>query len=280
MNADRDAHGDSAPVEEAVESAADEPALEVIARGGFLMSGLVHLLIGWFAVQLAFGDPSGSADQSGAISAIAQAPGGRVLLWTGGIAMMALAVWSALRAWLAARRARSATSVLTRCLRWAGRAVIYTGLAATVLRFAAGGGASSSAQTESATAGLLGSGAGRVAVVLAAGVVIGIGVGFVVIGAGRRFLQQLERSGHRTVGLALRGTGVLGYIAKGIALVAVGALLGWAGIAAEPQKATGLDGALQALSGVPEGRIVLLLIGIGLIVFGVYCFLRSRYQDM
>ena len=273
--------GDAAEtVEDAAETVEEQPAFQAVARGGFLMGGLVHVLIGWIAVRLALGDSGGSADQSGAMAMIAQAPGGQILLWAGGLVMGILALWLLLRTWFAARSAQGLRATVVDALRWLGPAVVYAALSVMVLRFAAGGGSSSEAQTQSATAGLLGSGPGRALVLLAGAVVIGIGIGFVVLGVTRRFLRQLERGGARSVGAALRITGIVGYVAKGLALAAVGALLGWAAISADPEKATGLDGALKTMAGLPAGVTMLLLVGVGLILFGVYCALRSRYQEM
>ena len=273
--------GDAAEtVEDAAKSVEEQPAFQAVARGGFLMGGLVHVLIGWMAVRLALGDSGGSADQNGAMAMIAQAPGGRLLLWVGGLVMAILALWFLLRTWFAARRGHEVKAAVVDALRWSGPAAVYAGLSGMVLRFAAGGGSSSSAQTQSATAGLLGSGPGRALVLLAGAVVIGIGIGFVVVGVTRRFLLQLVRRGARSVGAALRITGIVGYIAKGFALTAVGVLLGWAAISADPEKATGLDGALTTMAGLPAGVAMLLLIGVGLILFGVHSALRSRYQAM
>ena len=84
----------------------------------------------------------------------------------------------------------------------------------------------------------------------------------------------------KEVARAIVVTGVLGYIAKGIALVGVGLLFGWAGLGADPEKATGLDGALKTMADLPAGSVVLAIIGAGLVLFGIYSVLRSRYAPM
>ncbi|HJC70829.1 MAG TPA: DUF1206 domain-containing protein [Candidatus Brachybacterium intestinipullorum] len=59
-----------------------------------------------------------------------------------------------------------------------------------------------------------------------------------------------------------------------------GALLGRAGAAADPEKATGLDGALAAMAALPAGRVMLVLVGADLMVFGAYGLLRAHHEDM
>ena len=52
---------------------------ELLARGGYAASGVVHLLLGALAVGVTFGG-RGQTDQSGAFRTIATAPWGMALL--------------------------------------------------------------------------------------------------------------------------------------------------------------------------------------------------------
>ena len=60
--------------------------------------GVVHLLIGWLAVQLALGDHSEEASAKGALSELAQQPFGKVLVWAVAIGLFLLVVWRILEA--------------------------------------------------------------------------------------------------------------------------------------------------------------------------------------
>ena len=62
--------------------AGDSDALEHLARVGLIAYGVVHLLVAWLAIQLAwFGGGGESADQSGAMATLADSPVGKPLLW-------------------------------------------------------------------------------------------------------------------------------------------------------------------------------------------------------
>src|SRR5699024_12242846 len=139
--------------------------------------------------------------------------------------------------------------------------VVSAALAVTSLRFAAGAGSDSGEQTSSLTAGLMDSAGGRLAVVAVGLVVLVIGFAHVYIGASRRFEDQLRVPRGKEVARAIVVTGVLGYIAKGIALVGVGLLFGWGGLGADPAKATGLDGALQTRAEAASGCVEIGQIG-------------------
>jgi hypothetical protein len=71
--------------------------------------------------------------------------------------------------------------------------------------------------------------------------------------------------------------GRIGYIGKGIALVAVGVVFVVAAVQQQVGKATGLDGALKSLRDLPAGTVILVGVALGLAAYGVYSFARARY---
>ena len=70
-------------------------ATQTLGRFGMGCYGVVHLLVAWLAIQVAFGD-SEQADQKGAIGALAETPLGPILLWALAIGLFAYAVWQVL----------------------------------------------------------------------------------------------------------------------------------------------------------------------------------------
>lgn len=254
-------------------SAVDHPALEWLARAGFVMNGVVHLLIGWIAVRIALGTGGGEASNSGALAQIAAAPGGQVLLWAGTVAFLALGLWQIVETLLGSAeisdRARSGAA-----------AVVYVALGAATARFATGGGGSDSETASDATAGLLGSGAGKVVLVVVGLVLLGVGGYHVYKGVTARFVEDLERTGRGEVGRAVVITGRLGYVAKGVALAILGGLVIAAVVTADPEKAGGLDAALRTVGEQPFGQVLLVLTAAGIALFGVYSIARARFARM
>ena len=39
----------------------EHPAVKMLARGGFVVMGILHILIGWIAIQIATGIPTSTA---------------------------------------------------------------------------------------------------------------------------------------------------------------------------------------------------------------------------
>ncbi|WP_369130203.1 DUF1206 domain-containing protein [Modestobacter roseus] len=266
------------------QQAGDSDALEHLARVGLIAYGVVHLLIAWLALQLAWGGGSGSADQSGAMATLAQQPFGQVLLWVLAIGLVALALWQL--AVLLRHRAGLRSSgdrrkeAAAKSAKAVAKAVVYVFLAVTAIRFATGGGQSSSGQEQQTVAGVFGWPGGRWLVGLAALVVIGVGAYHVHKGLTSRFLKEIDTAeasaGQRRV---IERLGQVGYPAKGIALALVGGLLGWAAITFDASKAGGLDSALHTVLDAPFGKLLLTLVALGIAAFGVFSFARARYPQ-
>src|SRR5680860_5996 len=256
--------------------AADSGALEAVARFGYAVSGVLHILIGLIAVQIAVGTGGGSADQTGALSQVASQPFGEVLLWVGAVALLALGLWQLTEAvWGGAGTDRAKHKAKA-----AGKGIVYLALAYTTSSFARGGSSSSSGQSSDVTADLMGSGAGRLLVAALGLAVIGIGAYHVVKGAKKKFLQDLNTTGGGHVGGAVTRLGQLGYLAKGIALGVVGVLFVVAAARTDPSQATGLDGGLKPLGEQVGGPVILVVVGLGFVAYGLYSFARARYARM
>jgi hypothetical protein len=265
--------------------AADGEALENLARVGMLAYGAVHLLVAWLAVELAwFGGGGESADQSGAMSRLAESPAGKPLLWVIAVGLIALAVWQAAEVlrwrsgWSTSGKTR--TKAIKKSGKAIGKAVIYAALAVLAIRFATGGGQSSSQQQQETTAGVFDWPAGQFLVGAAGLVLIGVGAYHVYKGVTKRFLKEIDTTDASPGALRLvTRLGQVGFPGKGVALAGVGGLLVYAAVTFDPSKAQGLDGALRTILDLPFGQILLTLVAVGIAAFGAYLFVRARYPE-
>jgi hypothetical protein len=63
------------------------------SRVGYVVSGLLHLIIGYFAIRTALGLSGGTADQYGALAAVAAKPGGIAAVWVAALALVVMGLW-------------------------------------------------------------------------------------------------------------------------------------------------------------------------------------------
>ena len=262
--------------------AGDSDALEHLARIGLIAYGVVHLLITWLALQLAWGGGSGqSADQAGALATVAEQPLGRPLLWLLAVGLVALAAWQA--AEVLRWRSRLSSSgdarkkAVEKVVKAVAKTVLYAALAVLAIRTATSGGSGGGQQQ---AGGVFGWPAGRWLVGLVGLVLIGVGVYLVHKGVSKRFLEEIDlrQASPQTTRLVTR-LGQVGFPAKGVALGVVGGLLVYAAATFDPARATGLDGALRTILGAPFGRLLLTLVAVGIAAFGAYCLVRARYPE-
>ena len=264
------------PLKKAVRETWRSRPAQYLARAGFATNGLVHALIGMLAIRVAFGT-GGQADQGGALRQIARSPGGAVSLWVVTIALAALGLWLIVGAFVLRRRDPK-NSVRHRVVE-GGKGVAYLVLAATALTSAMGGQADSERDVGAMSAALIAAPGGMLVLLAIAALVIVVGGYFIAKGLRRKFIDDI-RLPKDPLGKVVVAIGVFGYVAKGVALAVMGVLLGIAAVKADPSQASGLDGSLRVLSQLPLGQVILVLIGLGFIAYGVYCFVRARLAKL
>lgn len=258
--------------------ASNSQAVRFLARAGLVTRGIMYIIIGWIAVQVAFGHSRQQADNSGALHAIGATPAGELALWLLFAGFVAMALWRLSEAIYGApgpgnRKAGARWSAFA-------RAVVYGVIAYGVLKFAIGAGSpqSSNKQSVDLTAAAMKYPGGQVLVVIA-GLALLAGGGYLAYQAWRKkFLDQL-RFGQlrRRTRRIVEWLGEFGGIARGVVFGAVGAFLAIAAVRAKPQQAKGIDSALRALAATPLGPWLLVLVAFGLIMFGVFSCCEARW---
>ena len=232
---------------------------------GLIAYGLVHLLIAWIALQLAWGKSSQEASQQGALEELAGKPLGGVLLWVVAFGLLVLVVWRVLEIVYGHLDLEKKLSSI-------GRAVVYLVLGLSAVKVAAGAGGSSTGEQRTLSARLMAHSAGRALIVVIGLAIIAIGVGQIYKAVTKKFTEDLV-GGVSDLTILL---GRIGFAAKGIAFIVVGVLFGWAAIDYDPQKAGGLDTALHTIKEQPFGSVLLTVLAAGLAAFGGYAFIWSR----
>lgn len=261
--------------------AADSKPLEWGARLGLVARGLIYVLIGVFALQIATGSSGKQADRGGATRQLATSPFGTALLWLLVVGFACLALWRLSEVAFGAAepdgrkagpRAKSAF-----------RAVLYGAFAVSTALYVTGrsqgAAASGEKQSKNVTATVMEHTGGRWLVGLAGAAFVVAGV---VLGAEavRKKYQEHMRMAQMspTTRKVVDVLGVAGGVARGVVFALVGVFLVTAAIQFDPAKARGLDGSLRALADTPAGPWLLGLVALGLVMFGAFSGAEARWR--
>lgn len=265
-------------VERAGRKADHSDVLDAGIRAGLVLYAVVHLVIAWLGLQLAFGDRDDRLDHHGALHELAQQPFGAAVLWLVAVGMAVLVVWRVLEIAVEHRDEDAGE-------RWRHRVVaLFKGTAygligASAFSVVLGDSTTESGRSEETwTARLLGWPGGP-------WLVAGVGVFFLayavtmawrgLTGRHRKHLDTEGRSGDSGRFYLLLGT--VGYVAKGIAFGIVGGLFAWAAVTHDPEKSGGLDQALGRLLHQPAGPWLLGAVSLGFACYGLFQLARARH---
>jgi hypothetical protein len=263
-------------LEVAAHQASESPGMAALARFGLAVRGLIYVLIGWLAVQIALGHGSQEANQRGALATVAQHPYGQAGLWILGFGFAAYALWRFSEAAFGTAAEGRKQGPRLQSL---ARGVVYTAFAVLTFSFIMG----TSTQTQSqqqvtVTAKLMKHGYGRWLVGAAGVIVVVIGLGMVLEGLRRKFEKQLRMNElHGATRSAVVRLGMIGTTARGLVFAVAGALVVEAAVNYDASKSTGLDGALRTLADRSYGPWLLGVFAVGLIAFGLYGLAAARF---
>jgi uncharacterized integral membrane protein len=256
--------------------ASETPAAHGLARAGLAARGIIYILIGWVALLVALGHGSHEADQQGALRLLAGKPYGSVSLWLLGIGFAAYALWRLSEALYGVAGEGNRMGPRLRSL---ARAVIYAGLAYLTFEVISGTQGSQSGQQQDVTAKVMQHPGGRWLVGIVGLIIVIIGLVLAMEGIRRKFMKYMRTSQmsprtRRVVGLL----GVVGTVARGavVALVGVGVID--AAVSHNPATSGGIDKALLTLRNEPAGPVLLLLVALGLVIFGLYGLCEARWR--
>lgn len=263
---------------DAIEEASNHKVLDVLARTGFAVMAILHVIVGAIAVTVAFGQP-GEADATGAIEQLAANPWGPAVMWACVAACIGLSLWQASEATLR-MRGKPRKERISKLISSGFLAIAYGSVGLSFAGFAVGLRGDSGDSTRDFSAALMANPLGLWTLVAVGLTIIGIGVYFVYKGLRLGFKEELFHFDGTRRGRLVDTLGVIGHIAKGAALVLTGLLFVIAAAKHSPEESTGLDGSLKALRDHPYGPYLLVAIGAGFIAYGIFALIRSRFGRM
>jgi hypothetical protein len=273
---------DDVGVEQAEEFAREHPAIVKFGRIGWVAKGLVYGLTGVLALLLgihAARGTSGTDDEAsptGAIARIAETSFGGALLIVVAAGLIVYALWRLFSVVLPADN--DLKTWVTRA-GYLVSAVTYLFLAWTAITFVRQPGTPADGEdskVESFSRDLMERSFGRETVAAIGVILIVIAAVFVWKAASASFTNQLLPGdvgpfSHRMIVIL----GRIGWVGRAGMMALIGFFLVRAAVRFDPEDAQGLDGSLRQATASTIGTTLVIAVGVGLLVYGVFCVVSA-----
>ena len=255
------------------------PWLERLYRAGFAAKGILYLIIGILAVQVARGRESEPTTSSGALRAIAERPLGSFLLASVTLGLFGYALWRGIQAIFDLDGKGTDAKGLGKRATYLISGALYAGLTYSAIRILTATERTDGSQMEeSLTARVLGQPFGRWLMALVSLGVIGAGLYQLYQAYSAKFREKLRigemRDTEETWAMRM---GRFGLAARGIVFGIAGTFLLQAVLRFDPERAAGIDEALMALTQQPFGPALLGVVALGLTAYGAYMLILVRF---
>lgn len=267
--------------DEVIEEVAAHPWVERVARFGYATKGAVYMVVGALATMTAIGVGGETTDTRGALQRIENQPFGKFVLGTVAFGLVGYVIWRWIQAVADTDDKGTGLKGISIRIGYACSGMVYAGLALTAAKILIDVGEpdSSNKVQRDWTAKLMAVPYGRWLVfAIGAGVII-FGLYQIYKGLRAKFLKRLkleQMSVARKSWATLSGR--TGYAARGVVFCIVGSFLVQAALDYNPSEAQGLEGALDTLAESRYGTWTLGMVAAGLVAYGIYMLVESRYR--
>jgi hypothetical protein len=263
----------------AAQKAGESPLMEIMTRLGYGVRGLIYIIVGLLAVQVALGKGGALASPQGAIAAIGKQPSGLILLWVVLVGIISYAIWGIVRAVLdPLEKGHDLKGLLTR-VGFLVSALGYAVLAFYTYGYIAGKSQSANgSQTQKYIGLIMAMPWGRWAIGILGLIVLAVGLYQIYLGFTAGFDRQFRTYTLTPEELKLvTDIGRFGTSARGVVFAVVGSLIVLAAYQSNPSQPIGMDAALATLLHQPYGIWLLGVVAVGLIAFGFYSMLSALW---
>jgi hypothetical protein len=256
------------------------------AKAGLVAKGIVYCLVGLLAFMAAFeigNSSSQDSSRNGVFSFVLEQPFGQVLLALIAVGLACYTGWRLIEALNDTSHKGSDAKGLATRIGYLFSGLVYGGLAYSAGRLVLGSGSSGGGgdMRQTFAREMLQQPFGQWLVGAVALGTVGMGIYQMYRGLSNKYKKKVRNAGlsgdaERTMVKA----GKVGYVARGVVWMIIGYLLLQAALKANANEAGGSSRAFQWLEDSTYGSFLLGAVALGLICYGVFMFMRAKYQSI
>lgn len=259
-------------------SPAAEKRIEYFARFGIVAKGIVYCLIGILTSMAALGLKGGKADKTETFQFVYDQPLGSVLVFIIAIGLAGYATWRFFQAFRDIEHKGNDTRGRLVRVGYAISGFIYITLSVYALRLVFNGNSDGGENSQRfIVSKILDYPFGKWLVFLVALIILINGIRQIYKGISAKFLKHVSITGkHAEI---FRKAGIAGYVARGLVLSILAYFFFRAAASVNANEVTDTKGAFSFIEN-NFGAILLAIVATGLICYGVFMFVKARYQKI
>ncbi|HEX9029610.1 MAG TPA: DUF1206 domain-containing protein [Anaerolineales bacterium] len=253
--------------------------MEILTRIGYGTRGMIYVIMGILAVDVALGRGGVLASPQGAIAAIGKQPAGLILLWVVLVGLISYALWGVVRAvYDPLDKGHDMKGVLAR-FGFLTSAFGYAILVWPTYGYITGASRTANGSaTQKFITSIMAMPWGRWAIGIVGLAVLAGGLYQIYLGFKAGFDRQFHTYALTSEeAKVITDVGRFGTAARGVVFSFVGGLIILAAYQANPRQPIGMDTALATLMHQPYGIWLLGIVAAGLIAFGFYSMLGALW---
>lgn len=252
-----------------------------LARTGLIAKGTVYCLLGILAFMAAFeigGHSNKDADKKGVFNMV-EGAGGKLFLGILAAGLLCYAAWRIIHAFTIGREERDKKKKAGKMMRYIFSGLVYLSIAAYAVKKLFGNGDKDKDGTHDAVSQLMEKPFGQWAVGLLALIIVATGVYQLYYGLSEKYKKHVKgMSLNSAASKTLLLAGKIGYVARGIVWLIIAWLLMKAAVNANSNEAGDTSKAFEFLETASYGSYLLGALGLGVICYGFFNFVRARYE--
>lgn len=260
-----------------VTSQRKEKSIEYFARTGIFAKGVVYCLIGLLTSLTAVGFGNEKMDKADTFKFIYEQPFGKILLIIIAIGLFGYVTWRMFQAIQDIDHEGNDSKAILVRIGYGVSAAIYLGLGLYALKFALNGSSSGGGDMQKSMIGKVLDYPGGMWIVGVVAVIIAISGGRQIYkGISQRFMKKVDFYNADKAGL-FKKAGIIGYVARGVVLIVIGYFFIQAALHKNANEAQGTKEAFDFLENT-FGTALMGVVALGLFAYGVFMFIKGRYQ--
>lgn len=256
----------------------ERKSIEKLGQTGLIAKGIVYILIGFIAFFAAFniGRKSGqSVSRDSAFSFIEDLPGGTVLLWALAVGLFCYSAWRIIQTFRKDDQIKAAKRV-----RYFLSGMAYLLVTYSVVRFVLDMRSNGGDQNQQMAGEMMNKPFGPWLVLITGFIFGAVGVYQVWYGLSEKYKKHVQSFNlHTTTSSLLLRSGKIGYVARGIVWLLISYMLIQAGLHSNSAEAGNTDKAFRLMEN-SMGPYIAGAVGLGLVAYGIFSFIRARYDRL